>query len=88
MSSVGNAASTGARMALLNRHYREEVQTEVLKLEKVETAMEPRFQEHFINAMAFPNKREPFNLLRDQVTLPVNNEPHEPKRRKRNRSKA
>ena len=71
VGSVGNAASTGARMALLNRTYRREIQIEVRKLIKIETAIEPRFQEHFVNAMAFPNKVEPFSQLRAQVTLPA-----------------
>jgi uncharacterized 2Fe-2S/4Fe-4S cluster protein (DUF4445 family) len=68
---IGNAASTGARMALLNRRYRHEIQRQVKKLVKVTTATEARFQEHFVNAMAFPNKVEPFTLLRAQVTLPA-----------------
>jgi uncharacterized 2Fe-2S/4Fe-4S cluster protein (DUF4445 family) len=71
VKGVGNAASTGARMALLNRRYRREIQQQVKKLVKVETATETRFQEHFVNAMAFPNKVEPFPRLRAQVTLPV-----------------
>lgn len=71
VSSIGNAASTGARMALLNRKFRHEIQEEVEKIEKVETAMETRFQEHFINAMAFPNKVEKFPLLRSKVSLPA-----------------
>lgn len=71
VGSVGNAASTGARMALLNRTYRREIQIEVQNLIKIETAIEPRFQEHFVNAMAFPNKIEPFNQLRAQMTLPA-----------------
>jgi len=70
--SVGNAASTGARMALLNRKYRREIQTQVEKLTKVETAMEPRFQEHFVEAMALPHKTAKFLRLRAQVELPAN----------------
>jgi len=70
ISGVGNAAGTGARMALLNRGHRREIETLVRKIEKIETALEPRFQEHFINAMAFPNKVEPFPHLAAAVTLP------------------
>ncbi len=79
--AVGNAASTGARMALLNRKYRREIQTQVKKLTKVETATEPRFQEHFVDAMALPHKTAKFKRLRAQVELPVN----APKQRKRRR---
>jgi uncharacterized 2Fe-2S/4Fe-4S cluster protein (DUF4445 family) len=42
----------------------------VRQIEKIETALEPRFQEHFVNAMAFPNKVEPFPHLAAAVTLP------------------
>lgn len=83
VSGIGNAASTGARMALLNKRYRHEIQHQVRKLHKVETAMEPRFQEHFVNAMAFPNKVAPFLRLRAQVTLPA----MEPKAASRRRAR-
>ena len=71
MASVGNAAGTGARMALLNKGYRREIEALVRKIEKIETALEPRFQEHFVNAMAFPNKVEAFPNLAAAVTLPT-----------------
>ena len=47
VSGIGNAASTGARMALLNRRYREEIQQQVRKLDKVETAMEAQLPRAF-----------------------------------------
>ena len=74
-------------MALLNRDYRHEIQQEVKKLVKVETAMEERFQEHFVNAMAFPNNVEPFSQLRAQVTLPVHDPDTDAKRRARARER-
>jgi uncharacterized 2Fe-2S/4Fe-4S cluster protein (DUF4445 family) len=74
VAGVGNAAGTGARMALLNKSYRREIETLVRKIEKIETAIEPRFQEHFVNAMAFPNKSEPFPNLAAAVPLPVRRE--------------
>lgn len=70
VSSVGNAAGTGARMALVNRGERRTVERVVREIEKIETALEPRFQEHFVNAMAIPNKVDPFVKLREAVTLP------------------
>ena len=70
VAGVGNAAGTGARMALLNKGYRREIEELVRRIEKIETAMEPRFQEHFVNAMAFPNKLEPFDNLAETVPLP------------------
>ncbi|WP_414834233.1 ASKHA domain-containing protein [Afifella sp. YEN Y35] len=70
VKGVGNAAGTGARMALLNRSYRREIEEVVRQIEKIETAMEARFQEHFVAAMAFPNKVEAFPHLAGAVTLP------------------
>ena len=70
VAGVGNAAGTGARMALLNRDYRREVEEVVMRIEKIETAVEPRFQEHFVNAMAFPNKVDSFPCLSRIMDLP------------------
>lgn len=70
VSSVGNAAGTGARMALASRVHRAEVEALVRRVEKIETALEPRFQEHFVHAMALPNGREPFPNLAEAVALP------------------
>ncbi len=70
IAGIGNAAGTGARMALLNRGHRREIEKTVTFIEKIETAIEPRFQEHFVNAMAFPNKVDLFPNLADTVKLP------------------
>ncbi|MEM7500034.1 MAG: ASKHA domain-containing protein [Pseudomonadota bacterium] len=70
VSSAGNAAGTGARIALLNRGARQEIEEVVRRIEKVETAVEPRFQEHFIAAMAIPHKTAPYPVLRTHVSLP------------------
>ena len=55
VSSAGNAAGTGARIALLNRKSRTFIEQQVRAVEKIETAVEPRFQDHFVDAMAIPN---------------------------------
>ena len=70
VSAVGNAAGAGARMALLNRGYRREIEETVSQIEKIETALEPKFQEHFVYAMALPNKVDPFPKLAAAVKLP------------------
>ncbi len=54
VSSAGNAAGTGARIALLDRNSRASIEQQVRDVEKIETAVEPRFQEHFVDAMAIP----------------------------------
>ncbi len=70
VKAVGNAAGTGARMALINRDFRREIEQTVREIEKIETALEPKFQEHFIQAMALPNKIDNFERLRKVVKLP------------------
>ena len=68
--SAGNAAGTGARIALLNTEARGEIEETVRNIHKIETAIEPRFQEHFVNASAIPNSADPFPILSDLVALP------------------
>ena len=70
VKAVGNAAGTGALMALLNRDHRREIERQVGKIEKIETALEPHFQQLFVNAMALPNKVDPFPKLSAAVKLP------------------
>ncbi len=73
VTSAGNAAGTGARIALLNREARTEIEATVRAIHKIETAIEPRFQEHFVNASAIPNSAEPFPILNSIVTIPAVN---------------
>ncbi len=55
VSSAGNAAGTGARITLLDKQSRKLVEEAVRKVEKIETAVEARFQEHFVSSMSIPN---------------------------------
>lgn len=68
--SAGNAAGTGARIALCNVAARNQIEETVRHIHKVETAIEPRFQEHFVNASAIPHAVDPFPNLNAAVTLP------------------
>ena len=70
VSSAGNAAGTGARIALLNRESRGLIQRQVRGVEKIETAVEERFQQHFVEAMALPHRSDPFKRLRQVVSMP------------------
>ena len=70
VTSAGNAAGTGARIALLNIEARTDIEKTVGEIEKIETAVEPRFQEHFVNASAMPNSADPFPILNAIVDLP------------------
>ena len=68
--AAGNSAGAGARMALLNTEKRAEIEAVVRDIEKIETAVEPSFQDHFVRAMAIPHKTDPYEELTKAVTLP------------------
>ncbi|MGY6695191.1 MAG: ASKHA domain-containing protein [Roseinatronobacter sp.] len=70
VTSAGNAAGTGARIALCNIEARKGIEATVRRIHKVETAIEPRFQEHFVNANALPHAVDSFAGLRQIVSLP------------------
>lgn len=65
--AAGNAAGTGARIALLNQQSRDDIQRIVKTITKVETAVEPRFQEHFVKAMALPHADAAYPQLEAEV---------------------
>ena len=71
--SAGNAAGTGARIALCNLAARRGIEATVRQITKVETAIEPKFQEHFVNANAIPHATDTFPELGQVVSLPVVN---------------
>jgi len=89
VSSAGNAAGTGARIALLNQRARDEIELLIREVEKVETAVEPRFQAHFVEAMGIPHTTASFPHLSKAITLPEPKvrkaEPDEDGRRRRRR---
>ena len=70
VTSAGNAAGTGAQLALVNVAARRDVEALVREITKVETALAPRFQEHFVAANAIPHATAPFAGLRAVVPLP------------------
>ena len=72
--SVGNAAGAGAVRALLSRALRVEIEGAVRKVTKIETAIEPRFQELFVHAMAFPHATAASPNLSALVKLPERTE--------------
>ena len=73
VTSAGNAAGSGARIALIDKSQRAEIEETVRRIEKIETAIEPKFQEHFVNASAIPNSGDPFTLLKEKIPLPTVN---------------
>jgi uncharacterized 2Fe-2S/4Fe-4S cluster protein (DUF4445 family) len=70
VTSAGNAAGTGARIALCNLGMRARIEELVGRITKVETAIEPRFQEHFVAANAIPHAVDTFPELRKVAVLP------------------
>lgn len=70
VQSAGNAAGTGARIALCNIAARAEIERVVREITKIETAVEPKFQDHFVAANAIPHASDPFPELAAVVTLP------------------
>ncbi len=65
--SIGNAAGDGARIALLNRKKRLEADSCSRRVEHVELAVEPEFQNEFIHAMHIPHAVDPYPHLKGVV---------------------
>jgi uncharacterized 2Fe-2S/4Fe-4S cluster protein (DUF4445 family) len=70
VSAAGNAAGTGARVALLSKSSRREIEERVRQVEKVETSTEENFQAYFVEAMAIPHATQPYTRLERDVELP------------------
>ena len=70
VSSAGNAAGTGARIALLDQSSRHTIEELVRRVEKIETAIEPKFQAHFVEAMGIPHSTALSPNLSRVVQLP------------------
>jgi len=71
VSAAGNAAGMGARIALLDRDSRGHIEKIVRWAERIETAVEDKFQDYFVDAMAFPHKSDPFTHLFAEIPPPV-----------------
>ncbi len=91
VESAGNAAGTGASIALLDKSRRAEIEATVRDIEKIETAIEPKFQQYFVDAMAIPHKSDAFPRLFSVVDAPAGNKRSKPaaggRRRRRARRK-
>jgi uncharacterized 2Fe-2S/4Fe-4S cluster protein (DUF4445 family) len=66
--SVGNSAGDGARIALLDRQQREEARRLARWTEYVGIALEPRFQDAFLEAIPLPHSLDAFPHLGDTLT--------------------
>jgi len=83
VSSADNAAGTGARIALLSKASRREIEKRVRKVEKVETAIDERFQSLFVDALGIPHATDANPMLSRSIPLPDKSSPATGSRRKR-----
>ena len=79
--AVGNAAGDGARIALLNRERRAESIHLARSVRYVSIAVEPKFQDEFVAAMALPHATDSFPHLSE--VLPSREQPALRERRRR-----
>jgi len=86
VKAIGNAVSTGTRILLLDQAARAELESQVAKIEKIETAIAPDFQQHFVAAMAIPHQSDPFDHLFSVVTRPDTNADKGTQKARRRRS--
>jgi uncharacterized 2Fe-2S/4Fe-4S cluster protein (DUF4445 family) len=70
VTSAHNAAGTGARIALLSRASRGQIEDRVGQVEKVETSIDENFQKHFVEAMAIPHSTDSYPMLARVIRLP------------------
>ncbi len=70
VSAAGNAAGTGAVIALLSARARRTIEELIPQITKVETATEPSFQQHFVEAMAIPHATADYPHLNAVLPLP------------------
>jgi uncharacterized 2Fe-2S/4Fe-4S cluster protein (DUF4445 family) len=67
ITSVGNAAGDGARLALLNKDKRGEANDIAEEIKYIELTLRKDFSEQFALAMHFPHMRDPFPHLRGLI---------------------
>ena len=70
VTSAGNAAGAGAIITLLDKTARLEIESVVKRIHKIETAVEAKFQDHFVEALAIPHKTAIYENLKKEVELP------------------
>ena len=82
---AGNAAGTGAMIALLSHESRIEIEEVTRRIEKIETATEPSFQRAFVAAMAIPHDSKPVPHLAGVIDFPADDPGADDARRPRRR---
>jgi len=85
--AVGNAAGDGARIVLLSKARRAEATLAARRVEYVETAIDPAFQDEFVGAMHLPHMTDPFPHLDALNILPARAAASEDDRARRRRAR-
>jgi uncharacterized 2Fe-2S/4Fe-4S cluster protein (DUF4445 family) len=85
--AVGNAAGDGARIVLLSKARRAESALAARRVEYVETAVDPFFQEEFVGAMHLPHMADLFPHLDALGVLPARRAASEDERARRRRER-
>ncbi len=65
--AVGNSAGDGAVICLLSRERRQHAKEIARQIEYIETAIEPNFQDRFVNALGLPHNRDEFPHLKGLI---------------------
>jgi uncharacterized 2Fe-2S/4Fe-4S cluster protein (DUF4445 family) len=65
--AVGNSAGDGARIALLNKHKRQEAVEVARRVERIELPVDPDFQNQLMLALNFPHMVDPFPHIADLI---------------------
>jgi uncharacterized 2Fe-2S/4Fe-4S cluster protein (DUF4445 family) len=85
--AVGNAAGDGARIVLLSKARRAEAVLAARRVEYVETAIDPAFQDEFVGAMHLPHMTDAFPHLDVLNILPARGAVAEDDRARRRRER-
>jgi uncharacterized 2Fe-2S/4Fe-4S cluster protein (DUF4445 family) len=85
--AVGNAAGDGARIVLLSKARRVEAALAARRVEYVETAIDPAFQDEFVGAMHLPHMTDAFPHLDLLNILPARGVAAEDDRARRRRER-
>ena len=85
--AVGNAAGDGARIVLLSKARRAEATLAARRVEYIETAIDPAFQDEFVGAMHLPHMTDPFPHLDVLNILPARAAASEDDRARRRRER-
>jgi uncharacterized 2Fe-2S/4Fe-4S cluster protein (DUF4445 family) len=67
VATAGNSAGDGARIALLNRSEREDARRLARWTQYIGIALEPRFQDAFVDAMPVPHAADAFPHLAEII---------------------